>query len=313
MTLCIAAKAFDSYETNIGYGCVVTCMDLRVETPTASSETTSKSRIVGNFQWEILMAGTLPLAEEIVAIYDRELEFLPPEMPTIERLRKPLDVFRNRSASAFTQSRYAVSYDDFLAKGHSWFGETLFRETLAELKNYIGDQERQVQLLFIGLDEEEEIAIYKYSSGELWQCGDFAAIGSGETVAEAILHYRRIHQMLSLQEVAFAVFEAKNIGEVTPGVGFLTGMGITESGGMYGDRSLCIREIGFGGHSFLKEQLEKYSMRPYVPNLAPDPNYLDVMGFGPIREEDSRDPRSTTGELSLQQPSPESHGGTDES
>jgi hypothetical protein len=52
MTLCIAVKTMESYDTDYALGSVITCCDFRVETPTAAADIGYKTRMMVGNQWE---------------------------------------------------------------------------------------------------------------------------------------------------------------------------------------------------------------------------------------------------------------------
>ncbi len=150
-----------------------------------------------------------------------------------------------------------------MENGRVELGEQLFREALFDMRTYIEQEEKQVQLLFIGKDDEGFLAIYKYSFGELWECDGFAAIGSGETIAEAALFQRGIVETLPLPHVAYAVYEAKRLGEITPGVGISTSMTVVD---LTEDEQehLRWRHVGREGLEFLESQLrERFGPQKY--------------------------------------------------
>jgi hypothetical protein len=294
VTLCIAAKTFDSYGKELMEPSVVTCCDHLIETPTAKADIGSKCWMVSP-DWEVMMAGTFPLAVELVHIYEQHLKNSTDDgTATIEKLRVPIDIFRKRAAQRFTQSRYAVSREEFMENGRAWFGEQLFREALLDMRSYVEQEEKQVQLLLVGNDGEGFLAIYKYSCGELWECDGFAAIGSGETIAEAALYLRGIVETHPLAYVAYAVYEAKRLGEITPGVGRLTTMSVVD---LIGDdeEHLRSRYVSSAGLGFLGGQFcDKYGLRPYEYSPLPK-DFLSGSNVLPaVGTTEQEHPQSTT-------------------
>jgi ATP-dependent protease HslVU (ClpYQ) peptidase subunit len=273
MTLCIAAKTFDSFgSADLLVSGVVTCYDRRVETATAHAETAYKCNMLSD-QWLVMKAGVLAPAIELTHIFEQQLDVNNPHgISAIERLRYPINIFKKRAAERFTQSRYAVSREDFMANGRAWLGEQLFREALFEMKAHIAQEENQVQLILVGRDDEDFLAIYKYSYGELTECEDFAAIGSGETIAEAALYQRRVEALFSLPQMAYAVYEAKRLGEITPGVGVATMMSTLEVNENEREgRRINWRHVTQGGLGFLERQFrDKFGPRPYEYTRLPE-------------------------------------------
>lgn len=310
MTLCIAAKTYESYDTDFAQGSVITCSDHRVETPTAAADVAYKTRMTRDYQWEIMMAGTLPLALELTDVFAEDLrKSIVSGVAVIERLRQPIDIFRNRVAERFARSRYAISAEEFRATGGMWLGDQLFREALRDMQEYILGEEKQIQLLLIGCDDEGFLAIYKYSYGELWECDGFAAIGSGETIAEATLYRRGIEESRSFMEVAYAVYEAKRLGEITPGVGPTTSLGVFDIDEVAkGESYLRWRHVS--NLSFLERQFEMFGPRPYE-HVVPPKDYLGMSDQGqgyrlwPVKRVVISTPQPTTPAPSGQPPSPE--------
>lgn len=282
MTLCIAAKTYSSYDGAVAEGSVITCSDWRIETPTAAADIASKSRLI-NYQWEIMMAGVFSLAVELTNIFEQQFRSTPADdlgVSVIERLRRPIDAFKARAAERFARSHYAVSREEFLVSGLSWMGDQLFREALNAMHEYILSEEKQIQLLIIGKDDDGFLAIYKYSSGELWECDGFAAIGSGETIAEAVLYQRRIEETSELSAVVYAVYEAKRLGEITPGVGQRTSVSVFDIDEVAENGSyLRGRHVTKPGLEFLERQFSMFGPRPYAQTVMPT-DYLGVADQG---------------------------------
>jgi hypothetical protein len=198
-----------------------------------------------------------------------------------------------------------------MGSGRAWLGDQLFREALTEMREFLEREERQIQLILIGKDDGGLLAIYKYSSGELWECDGFAAIGSGEIVAEAMLYQRRIQETDSFQEVAYAVYEAKRLGEITPGVGPRTSMCVLDI--VDGESQLRSRHVPDKGLLFLESQLARFAPQQYEVRELPKDYLCMADQFGIVSEEVKSGPQPTTPDLSSPKPSQESPGGSDES
>src|ERR1700738_4489912 len=77
MTLCIAAFATSGWDEKRNPQTeIVLCSDLRIETPTAGSETTIKMKKIAK-NWAVMIAGNVARAEELISIYCADL----PEEP----------------------------------------------------------------------------------------------------------------------------------------------------------------------------------------------------------------------------------------
>ena len=254
-----------------------------------------------------MLAGNFPLATELAGIYEgffaeEDESGTQKETSTIERLRIPLDRLRRRIAEQFTQGRFAVSYDELLHRGQSWLGEEILKETLSELHLRIEQEEKSIQALLIGPGDDGFLAIYKYSYGQFWECEDFAAIGSGETIAEAILFYRRLISTAHLMKAAYVVYEAKRMGEITPGVGESTSMIVAEFKG----KNLCWWNVSDRGMAFLEGLfIEHFGPKELRGEPAPD-GFLVGVGASwkgayvnrKSRAKKKSDPESTTHDLS---------------
>lgn len=290
MTLCIAAKTF---------GCsVVLCHDHKIETQTAQADIGHKFRCVSR-DWIIMMAGSYPVAMELAEVYEHYLAVDHHDLSLIERLRVPIGIFRNRCSEHFCQSRFAVSHQEFMKSGFIWLGDQLFRESLADLRVHIESEERKIQLIVVGLDDQGLFRIFKYSFGELWECDSFAAIGSGETIAEAALFLRKVTELRDLSEIAYTVYEAKRAGEITPGVGTSTTMLIARPC----DDGLRWTFVSDAGLAFLEKRLNTLGPKPYKHSKLPA-KFVSV-GYGEwLRDEPNPEEESASLELTTHDPKP---------
>jgi hypothetical protein len=211
VTLCIASLC------DHGNGMAI-CFDREIQTEIAKAQTGFK--LVGlPSQWHALQAGSLHRAKELTDLYIEHLgtiDLASMEEPAVlEQLRIPPARLRRRMAEALTQEKFSTGYEDFLRSGKDWFDVDTHRQTLYEIssQNFGGDE-----LILFG-SISGGFLLYKFSGGEVWQCRDFAVIGSGTTVAEPNLYQRKQDWTKSVQETLYSLYEAKKLAEVTPGVG----------------------------------------------------------------------------------------------
>ena len=154
-----------------------------------------------------------------------------------------------------------MSYDDFLLNGKSQLAEDLHRQISYE----IAQQAIEAELILIGYAQLGWL-IFEFANSEVEQRRDFSAIGSGRWIAEATLFQREQQNMRSLAETVYAVYEAKRLGQIAPGVGSETTiMVLRYSNGITND--LASRK----DKRFLEKQFRRLGPRKINKvELAPD-------------------------------------------
>ena len=273
MTLCIASLC------DHGNGMAI-CFDREIQTDIAKAQTGFKLVVLPS-RWQALQAGSLHRTKELTDLYKEHLGTIDvssmEESAVLEQLRIPPAKLRRRMAETLTQTKFSVGYEDFLRSGKDWFDLDTHRQTLYEIssQNFEGDE-----LILFGA-ASGEFLLYKFSGGEVWQCRDFAVIGSGTTVAEPILYQRKQDWTKSVQETLYSLYEAKKLAEVTPGVGDKTLVAM-----QFLSKPGRLQWLSARGLEILEHEFSTFGPKPYV---AAEPQYgldvyLDPDVFGQVVE-----------------------------
>jgi 20S proteasome alpha/beta subunit len=224
MTLCVAAACLDEKENRI-----VLCSDWKQETYSAGAEIANKLRWIKN-GWPTLIAGDISRADELVLLYreylkENELK----ETNLFSILKEPAQKFKNLLADEFIQRKFGLSYDRFLAHAKDQLPAEIVSQTLYE----VGDLQFPAQLLIAGFLGDRPVICVIGEEGSLARLEqNFAAIGTGAHVALPSL-YQREHEPseVSLMQAIYHVYEAKRLGQVSPGVGKSTSIEVLEPSG----------------------------------------------------------------------------------
>ncbi len=168
-----------------------------------------------------LLAGPRHQAHELVEIYRAYLSANPIRAESaVEQLRVPLQTLRRRMAESLTQKRVALTYAEFIDIGK----DKLAPEVHSQLAYEISQQTVEAELILIGaIEDRGAFSLFLCRNRDVIACDDFAAIGSGAMVAEPILYQRALRELSSpLEKAMYVVYEAKRLGEISPGVGEAT-------------------------------------------------------------------------------------------
>jgi hypothetical protein len=216
MTLCIAALCSVDGETAATHA-VVSC-DSRIETDFVGADLHYKLAPLTD-RWSALFAGEEDAAAELLSEYrgllkTEEANLTEANARTI--LVGPANKVRERRAERCTQQRLAVSYNYFLTHAKQQLPEETHKQILAEILR----QEVDADLLLVG-PIGNELAVFQYDGEEhsIARVYDFAAIGSGDMIAEANLFQRKHTQFELVPRTLYAVYEAQRNGRAAPGVG----------------------------------------------------------------------------------------------
>jgi hypothetical protein len=260
MTLCIAALC----KTDDESPALALCFDRQIETETAKAETGFKLASIGH-SWRVLQAGPVHQSMELTDLYRthfKEINAVDPSTfhhsVVLEDLKVPPRLLRRRMADGLTQDKFSVTYEDFLVHGKEWLDEDTHRQMLYEISTQVIESE----LILFG-PGMLQFALYKFSR-EVWECGDFATIGCGATVAEPVLYQRQQNRINSVRETLYALYEAKKLAEVTPGVGEKTIMGVV----LY-ESPDAIRWVSPQGEEFLADEFDQFGPKQYRENARP--------------------------------------------
>lgn len=217
MTVCIAAiyYAGDKHQR------IAVCTDGRVGSALGNHEHALKIRSLGK-QWYALVSGSTSSIEALVREY--RIAFATATDLTakgIYSLTKAAPIARKRDlAEEYVQSRYAISYDDFLQYGRERFPPEIFSSDLVAIKKL----ELDAELILAGYptDKQNVGVPYLYHCdcfGVVRERVDYAVVGEGELLAEAALLRRKQHDMESLHHTLYNIYEAKREAESVGSVG----------------------------------------------------------------------------------------------
>jgi hypothetical protein len=215
MTLCIAAisDAFVEGEHIVG------CCDWRVETSTIGAEMELKFRwLTGS--WCVMVGGNnlfhaKELSDRYRQLFQRERDKINVDN-LLELLRQPPQEMRRMLADSYTRHALAISYEEFLDPDTA-----ISKDMRRGMELEIGQQQIEAELVLMGV-VDRHLVVAKYLNGVVSIEEDFAAIGSGSPLAESFLFLRSQNRASPLAETIYAVYEAKRIGELAPGVGKTT-------------------------------------------------------------------------------------------
>lgn len=223
MTLCVAAACQDRGKPRI-----VIATDWRAETGNAGGDIQDKLFWI-NDRIGVLVAGTVSRAVELRNTYkqyfakleneqkakpekDRELIT---EANVLDVFKFPLVVFKNKLANEYIGIKYGMTYDAFLGA----ISRKEIPESIAEKEiNNIGRIDPDCSLIILFFLEKTPY-ILKVVDGELESCENFAAIGSGEDIANSVLFQREHESDSTLSKTIYRVYECMKLGAIAPGVG----------------------------------------------------------------------------------------------
>jgi len=288
VTLCIAAKC-----DHLGQDAIVMASDLRIEDDVSGSETACKQAplIPG---WYFMYAGIQARAAQLVISVREHLETNPLGYGHITKtFKEAAREHREKLVDEYVHSQIARSYAWLLSEGH----KVLPQEYYAQLIQYVSAVRFDAQLIVCGFSNESAvICLIDESRGEpvARPIENFAAIGSGSTVAESVLH-QRVHRMdTPLKQALYHIYEAKRLGEAAPGVGHQTTIRILLADG----RTAFLTEAGV---SFVQRCYDRYAPKPLEGVEDWEESTDSFIEMQAARAT----PQLTTRENSSQPPSPE--------
>ena len=142
-------------------------------------------------------------------------------------LRQPLQNRKRELANEFVQSKFAMSYEDFLKTGKENFPEETYRRTL----EYISRIELEAEAIIAGFADGTPNICTTTTEGTLSLWEDYATIGEGATLAQAALMNREHDYYCPLSVALYNVYEAKKHAERVRSVGITTGIYIYHGDG----------------------------------------------------------------------------------
>ncbi len=212
MTLCVAAEC-----EHRGKARFVFAKDFAVETEVAKAEIEAKWTRIGKADYIALMAGSGSRAIELADHIGQRLDDNAVRDETLVQIaRFGVKEFKNRLAGEFVGSRLGIDYDRFLEHGIRLLPPDTYREMVEEISTItLG-----CSLLWLPFDANDGSHIIRiHETGMVETCTHFAAIGSGQYVAEAALFQREQSNQKSLGDTVYHIYEAMKLGSAAPGVG----------------------------------------------------------------------------------------------
>jgi hypothetical protein len=268
MTLCIAAIC-----THEDRPAIVLCSDWRSETgDVAGGDVQDKLSWIVPRRFAVLKAGIITEADRLAEIVKTTIERMPVAL-SAESVRPALDLAMQAHRwvliDQYLQARLGINYAALIA-GMKTSTEpdasTVFlpgdfiNEKLHEIENL---PIPNCQLIITGFAGTTPIVAVVNEPADAWSNArtrldtNFAAIGSGAPAALISL-YRREHTApnVPLMKAAYNVYEAKLIGEVSPGVGDATSITVLLSNGECWDLTTA-------GHKYLGERYDYFGPLRY--------------------------------------------------
>lgn len=230
MTVCIAAICQSDRDPKI-----VLCTDWRQETYLARSDTADKLRTLPR-GWVALIADTLNRAEELTALYESHLSDLKgfkDDAHLFSEIKKPAQEYKEILANEYISQTLGIGYQDFLNRaatlpdgfvtrrleevGAIKLGAALILAAFVAVTDPVTKKRESQPYLFVVDDQEGHQDVARVED-------NFAVIGAGSYVAIPALNQREIDGTQSLMETIYAVYEAKRLAEIVPGVGESTSL-----------------------------------------------------------------------------------------
>lgn len=224
MTLCVAAACQDHGKPRI-----VLATDWRAETSSASGDIQDKLYCIsGNIA--VLVAGAVSRAVELRDTYKQFLQRREAEQAKkpdnekepitaanlIDILRTPLVIFKNKLANEYIGLKYGMTYKAFLsAVSKKDIPDGIAEKELAA----VGRISFGCCLIILLFLDKEPYLLRIDEDGSLESCEHFAAIGSGQDIANGVLFQREHEYKDSLSRTIYCVYEAMKLGAIAPGVG----------------------------------------------------------------------------------------------
>jgi ATP-dependent protease HslVU (ClpYQ) peptidase subunit len=216
MTLCTAAACLNATDKPR----IVVSSDWLAEVGTlAGAEVQNKLYWLFKGKWCVLIAGTVPAALSLLTTIRRSIDPKKLTRSNIEdRLAKAALNHRDKLVKRYVRRRHSVTYEYFRAH-KSEFDEGQWTET----QSGILGMELDCLLIVCTFIKGTPFIFQVNEDCSVIREENFAAIGSGSDVANAMLCYRQQNEELSIEETAYNLFEATKFARKAkvPGVGKL--------------------------------------------------------------------------------------------
>jgi hypothetical protein len=229
------------------------------------SDDIDKIRWIGD--WSILLAGAVTRADELVGEFYREFESAQGTHEKLydfrERVKLPVHRQERKIIEEYVQLSLGISYDQFLAGGKDWFPESVYFETYNGIRQLTLDAE---VILARCMDDTTTLIRVDRLGTVHWE-SNFAVIGSGATIASGALCQREYDPNMDLMECLYRVYEAKRLGQASPGVGETTKIEILTPGKR--------QYISTRGYNYLEKKFEDLGPSPKIPKIRFSERYVE--------------------------------------
>jgi 20S proteasome alpha/beta subunit len=251
MTVCIAAICNDNDEYKI-----VLCVDNKLSSDLGSTDKGRKLRTLPH-KWRCLTAGTAPEITSLFRLY--KSQFQDEDALTAENIdasmKAPCNRRKHDLAEEYCRTHFVTSHEDFMKFGKDRLPADLFHDAVQKIRN----TDLEAQLIIAGFIESSAEIYYTDRWGKARPADDFAVIGQGELLAEAILLRREQHKWSSLEQTLYNVYEAKKYSEGVGTVGKTTDLAVLTSAGM--------RRTSVDIDNQLEKLFDKYGPKPIPDDL----------------------------------------------
>ena len=251
LTLCIAATCFDKRKPSI-----VVSSDWKAEVGDfAAAEIQNKLYWLFKGQWCVLIAGTASAAHSLVTTIRQTIDPKTITKRNIEdEIVKAVQQQKNKLTDRYVHDRHNVSFEHFRTHKNE-FDKEQWSETWANIRKVNLD----CQLIICTFIKKEPFMFQVEEDGQVWRDENFLDIGTGSTIANSILCFRRQNEDLYVPDTAYNVFEATQFARKakTPGVGKIHAFSVLYPG----EKQKRLRTSGI-------RQLRKYFDK-YGPHNVP--------------------------------------------
>ena len=225
MTLCIAATCLD--EKNRPR--MIVSSDWRTELGTlAAAEVQNKLYWLFKGSWCVLIAGTVPSALRLLTTIGCSINEKKLTRGNVEdQLSKAVLQHRSKLVKLYVKSRHSVTFKYF--RTHR---QEFDKGKRAETESGIENMQLGCVLLVCTFIKGTPFIFQVNEDCTVIREENFAAIGSGSEVANAILCYRQQNDDLAVDETLYSVYEATKFARRTkvPGVGKLHAFSVLSPG-----------------------------------------------------------------------------------
>lgn len=254
MTLCIAATCYGAHWPRI-----VVSSDWKAEVGDfAAAEIQNKLYWLFGGQWCVLIAGTASAAHSLVGTLKQVID---PKKLTKRNIEDEISGAVQKHLTKLTDrlvfARHRVSFEHFRTH-KSEFDKQQWSDTWTNIRTKLS---LDCQLIICTFIKKEPVMFQVEEDGQVWRDENFLAIGTGSTIANSILCFRRQNEDLLVADTVYNVFEATQFARKakTPGVGKIHAFSVLYPGG----RQKRLRSSGI---KQLREYFDKYGPHD-VPEL----------------------------------------------